>query len=130
MDVERIDFVAVPTLDKERAIRFYGETLGLPRSANWSDEWPEFETSNLTIAILPHEYTGRPEFTPSSSPIALRVADVEAARRQLEEAGVEFAVDTIDSGVCFIAPFSDPDGNSLMLHHRYAPYADGTTPQR
>jgi predicted enzyme related to lactoylglutathione lyase len=128
MQVERVDFVAVPTLDKERAVSFYGETLGLPRSENWSDQWPEFETSNLTIAILPHEYTGRSEFTPSSSPIALRVPDVAESRRQLEEQGVVFPADTIDSGVCFIAPFTDPDGNSLMLHHRYAPYADGTTP--
>jgi predicted enzyme related to lactoylglutathione lyase len=126
--VERVDFVAVPTQDQERAVRFYGETLGLERNPNSSDRWVEFETSNLTIAILPQEYTGRSEFTPSSAPIALRVADVEEARRRLEAEGVEFPMETIDSGVCHIAPFSDPDGNSLMLHHRYAPYADGTTP--
>jgi predicted enzyme related to lactoylglutathione lyase len=126
--VERVDFVAVPTQDQERAVRFYGETLGLERNPNSSDRWVEFETSNLTIAILPQEYTGRSEFTPSSAPIALRVADVEEARRRLEAEGVEFPMETIDSGVCHIAAFSDPDGNSLMLHHRYAPYADGTTP--
>jgi predicted enzyme related to lactoylglutathione lyase len=126
--VERVDFVAVPTQDQERAVRFYGETLGLERNPNSSDRWVEFETSNLTIAILPQEYTGRSEFTPSSAPIALRVPDVEEARRRLEAEGVEFPMETIDSGVCHIAPFSDPDGNSLMLHHRYAPYADGTTP--
>jgi predicted enzyme related to lactoylglutathione lyase len=127
-DVGRVDFVAVPTQDQQRAVRFYEETLGLERNPNSSDRWVEFETSNLTIAILPHEYTGRDEFVPSSAPIALRVPDVADARRKLEAAGVEFPVDTIDSGVCHIAPFSDPDGNSLMLHHRYAPYADGTTP--
>ena len=127
-DVERVDFVAVPTQDQERAVRFYEETLGLERNPNSSERWVEFETSNLTIAILPHEYTGRDEFVPSSAPIALRVRDVAAARRKLEAAGIEFRVDTIDSGVCHIAPFSDPDGNSLMLHHRYAPYADGKTP--
>jgi predicted enzyme related to lactoylglutathione lyase len=128
IDAERVDFIAVPTQDQERAVRFYGETLGLERNPNSSDRWVEFETSNLTIAILPHEYTGRSEFTPSSAPIALRVPDVAEARRRLEAAGVEFPVETIDSGVCHIAPFADPDGNSLMLHHRYAPYADGTTP--
>ncbi len=90
--------------------------------------WIEFETGNVTIALLPHEFTGRSEFVPSSGPIALRVADVNEARRTLEGAGVEFQADTIDSGVCFIAPFADPDGNSLMLHSRYAPFADGTTP--
>ena len=128
IDAQRVDFIAVPTQDQERAVRFYGETLGLERNPNSSDRWVEFETSNLTIAILPHEYTGRSEFTPSSAPIALRVEDIDEARRKLEAVGVEFAMDTIDSGVCHIAPFSDPDGNSLMLHHRYAQYADGSTP--
>jgi hypothetical protein len=27
----------------------------------------------------------------------------------------------MDSGVCHMAHFRDPDGNALMLHHRYAP---------
>jgi predicted enzyme related to lactoylglutathione lyase len=125
---ERVDFVAVPTRDRERAAKFYGETLGLERNPNSGPQWIEFETSNLTIALLPHEFTGRSEFVPSSGPIALRVPDVNEARRKLEEAGVDFQMDTIDSGVCFIAPFADPDGNSLMLHSRYAPFADGTTP--
>jgi predicted enzyme related to lactoylglutathione lyase len=128
IDAQRVDFIAVPTRDAQRAVRFYGETLGLERNPNSSDAWVEFETGNLTIAILPHEYTGRSEFTPSSAPIALRVEDVAEARARLETAGVEFASDTIDSGVCFIAPFTDPDGNSLVFHHRYAPYADGTAP--
>jgi predicted enzyme related to lactoylglutathione lyase len=121
IDAERVDFIAVPTLDQERSVRFYGETLGLPRNPKSSDRWVEFETPNVTIAILPHQYTGRSEFTPSSAPIAIRVADVAVARRKLEEAGVAFLGDTIDSGVCHIAPFADPDGNSLLLHRRYAP---------
>ena len=54
-------------------------------------------------------------------PIAFHVEDVEAARAELESKGVEFAGDIIDSGVCFMAIFRDPDGNALMLHHRYAP---------
>jgi hypothetical protein len=44
------------------------------------------------------------------------------ARKELEEKGVEFAGDTLDTGVCHMALFRDPDGNDLMLHHRYAPY--------
>jgi predicted enzyme related to lactoylglutathione lyase len=128
IDAERVDFIGVPTQDQERAVRFYGEVLGLERNPNSSDRWVEFEASNLTIAILPHEYTGRSEFAPSTAPIALRVPDVAEARSRLEAAGVEFPLETIDSGVCHIAPFADPDGNSLMLHHRYAPYSDGTEP--
>jgi predicted enzyme related to lactoylglutathione lyase len=128
IDAERVDFIAVPTRDQERAVRFYEETLGLARNPNSSERWVEFETGNVTLAILPHEYTGRSEFTASSAPIALRVPNVEEAREKLQEAGVEFQGDIIDSGVCHIAGFSDPDGNSLILHHRYAPYADGSTP--
>jgi hypothetical protein len=46
---------------------------------------------------------------------------VAAARTELESKGVQFFADTIDSGVCHMAMFGDPDGNSFMLHHRYAP---------
>jgi predicted enzyme related to lactoylglutathione lyase len=51
----------------------------------------------------------------------LHVDDVPAARKELEAKGVEFAGETFDTGVCHMALFTDPDGNDLMLHHRYAP---------
>jgi predicted enzyme related to lactoylglutathione lyase len=51
------------------------------------------------------------------------VDDVAAARKELESNGIEFVADTMDSGVCHMAHFRDPDGNALMLHHRYAPKA-------
>jgi predicted enzyme related to lactoylglutathione lyase len=128
IDVERTDFAVVVTKDKERALRFYGETLGLRRNENAHEDWPEFETGNLTLAVCHHEQLGRNEFVPSISPLALRVPDVEQARRELEEAGVELMGETMDTSVCHIAVFSDPDGNRLILHHRYAPYPDGTQP--
>jgi len=68
------------------------------------------------------------EFAPNPFPIALRVPDVAGARTKLEQAGVEFRGETLDTSVCHMAFFSDPDGNALMLHRRYAPYSDGTTP--
>ena len=126
--VERTDFATVVTQDKERAVRFYGETLGLSRQPNAHEDWPEFETGNLTLSVVHYEQIGRSEFTPSLSPIALRVADVEEARRKLETAGVEFLGETLDSGVCHLAVFSDPDGNRLIIHRRYAPFSDGSTP--
>jgi predicted enzyme related to lactoylglutathione lyase len=60
-------------------------------------------------------------FAPHGHPIALHVDDVEAARAELEGQGISFRGDTIDSGVCHMAIFNDPDGNALMFHHRYAP---------
>jgi predicted enzyme related to lactoylglutathione lyase len=82
----------------------------------------EFETGTVTIAIIDCEKLGI-EFQPNKVPIALQVDDVEAARVELESRGVTFQGDTIDSGVCHQAIFQDPDGNSLDLHHRYAPRA-------
>lgn len=128
MQVERADFVTVITQDKDRALVFYGETLGLPRNPNAHDDWPEFETGNVTLALVHYEQIGRTEFTPNMAPIALRVPDVHEARRELEEAGVEFRTETLDTEVCHMAVFPDPDGNLLMLHRRYAPFADGSKP--
>jgi predicted enzyme related to lactoylglutathione lyase len=56
-----------------------------------------------------------------TNPLALHVDDVPAARAALEQKGVSFNGDTFDTGVCHMAFFTDPDGNALMLHHRYAP---------
>jgi predicted enzyme related to lactoylglutathione lyase len=128
IDVHRTDFVAVPTRDRERAIDFYEQTLGLTRNPNSTDKWIEFETGNLTLAIVVPEEVGI-EFAPLPfGTIMLRVADVATARARLEEAGVEFVGATWDSGVCHGAVFRDPDGNSLGLHHRYAPFRDGRLP--
>jgi catechol 2,3-dioxygenase-like lactoylglutathione lyase family enzyme len=125
---ERVDFVTVPTRDRERAVRFYRDTLRLEPNAHAHESFPEFELGNVTIAIGDAEAVGI-EFAPLPfAAIALRVPDVAAARTELEEAGVEFRGETIDSGVCHMAFFSDPDGNGLMLHRRYAPFADGRQP--
>jgi predicted enzyme related to lactoylglutathione lyase len=80
----------------------------------------EFKAGDVTIQVLESRAFGM-EFRPATHPIALRVDDVGEARAELESRGVQFAHDTIDSGVCHMAVFHDPDGNTLMLHHRYAP---------
>jgi predicted enzyme related to lactoylglutathione lyase len=121
MQVEAADFAAIFVTDFLRARDFYGGTLGLEQSQDYKRiPGGEFETGNLTLQILDSAAVGR-EFSPSGSPIALRVEDVAAARAELEAAGVEFLGETIDSGVCHMAHFKDPDGNILILHHRYAP---------
>jgi predicted enzyme related to lactoylglutathione lyase len=129
LGVERADFVSVPVQDLKRADEFYGRTLGLRRNPNSSDRWVEYELGNVTLALVSPEAMG-PDFEarPNQVPIAFRVADVDEARRKLEAEGVEFPMETIDSGVCHIAPFRDPDGNALQLHRRYAPFADGSLP--
>ncbi len=114
--VERVDFVSLPVRDLERARAFYVDRLGLRRD----ERSGELEAPNLTLCPWQPEAEGLP-FAPSEAGIALRVADVAAARRELEAAGVAFLGETVDTGVCHMAFLRDPDGNVLILHRRYAP---------
>jgi predicted enzyme related to lactoylglutathione lyase len=74
----------------------------------------------VTISLVASERLGI-TFQANKVPIALHVDDVAVAREELESRGVEFPAETIDSGVCHMAFFNDPDGNVLMFHNRYAP---------
>jgi predicted enzyme related to lactoylglutathione lyase len=119
--VRGVDFVGMPTHDLPAAAAFYGETLGLPRSVYLEERnYSEFETGNLTLSVYNPEKMGM-QHERNPNPIALQVDDVAAARKLLEDRGVQFHGDILDTGVCHMAFFSDPDGNALMLHHRYAP---------
>jgi predicted enzyme related to lactoylglutathione lyase len=121
VNVTGVDFATVFVRDYEAAKEFYCGLLGLDDAVDYGKvPGGEFETGNLTLQVMEAEAVGRP-FEPSSHPIALHVDDVESGRAELESAGVTFLGETIDSGVCHMAIFSDPDGNVLMLHHRYAP---------
>ena len=119
--VTRTDFVFLPITSFEKAEQFYSGLLGLSCSKRYDDALGgEFETGSLTIQVVDVAKIGR-EFEPSKGAIALHVEDVGAARSELESRGVEFAGETMDSGVCYQAFFEDQDGNMLILHHRYAP---------
>ena len=117
--VERTDFISVPVQDMERATRFYTETLGI-QNASPDAAWPELETGNISLYLVDPTKIGA-TFAPHTAHIALRVPDVAEARKQLEEVGVEFEGQILDTGVCQMTFFKDPDGNALMLHRRYAP---------
>jgi catechol 2,3-dioxygenase-like lactoylglutathione lyase family enzyme len=127
-EVERTDFVGVSVRDRERASEFYGGTLGLTRNPLASDEWPEFEAENVGVVLSTPEQRGGGDYRPGYA-IALRVADVGRTMERLQGSGVDFEFpEPYDSGVCHMAFLRDPDGNSLVLHHRYAPYRDGSLP--
>ncbi len=119
MTVEHVDFVSFLTQDIPRARRFYSEILGLEIESEGEDDM-EFRAGQMTLDIFNPASQGQP-FAPSLGGMALRVPDVDAARVELEAKGVEFDGETLDTGVCHMASFKDPDGNSLMLHRRYAP---------
>ena len=118
--ISGVDFAAVPARDLETAAEFYGQTLGLRRSVYMPQRnYAEFETGNLTLSVFNAEEFGL-EHHANRNAIALHVDDVEEARGTLEQRGVSFNGDTLDTGVCHMAFFSDPEGNAFMLHHRYA----------
>jgi catechol 2,3-dioxygenase-like lactoylglutathione lyase family enzyme len=127
-EVQRTDFVGVNVRDRGAASEFYGGALGLERNANSSGDWPEFEAANVGLVLSTPAQKGGGEYRPEYG-VALRTADVEQTMDRLRGAGVAFEFPQVyDSGVCHMAFFKDPDGNGLMLHRRYAPYPDGTTP--
>jgi predicted enzyme related to lactoylglutathione lyase len=127
-DVQRVDFVGVNVTDRGRAAEFYGRVLGLDRNELSSEEWPEVEASNVGFVLSTPEQKSEPEFSPYFA-IAFRVPDVAESMERLQAGGVEFEYPQVyDSGVCHMAFLKDPDGNALILHHRYTPYADGTMP--
>jgi catechol 2,3-dioxygenase-like lactoylglutathione lyase family enzyme len=114
----KLDFVAVPCTDPERTRAFYIETLGLREDGKARFE---FWIGETCCALWEPLKQGR-EFAPQKNGhLAIHVEDVAATRSELEGKGIEFAGETFDTGVCHMAFFTDPDGNDLMLHHRYAP---------
>jgi catechol 2,3-dioxygenase-like lactoylglutathione lyase family enzyme len=118
-----VDFITVSSADLAASSEFYGGTLGLRRSVYAPERhFSEFETGNLTLSVVDGEAIGIGNHV-NRNPVALHVEDVAAARSALEARGVAFSGETLDTGVCHMAFFSDPDGNALMLHHRYAPRA-------
>ncbi len=116
--ISKLDFVAIPSRDGERSRAFYGETLGLRPDANAQYE---FWAGDTCLGIWEPERFGMPFSPQKNGHLALHVDDVAAARAELEAQGVEFMGETLDTGVCHMAFFTDPDGNDLMLHRRYAP---------
>jgi catechol 2,3-dioxygenase-like lactoylglutathione lyase family enzyme len=114
---EQVDFISIPTRSVARAVAWYSKVLGLPES---DVSEGELETPNVTLSFWEPEREGLP-FVANEAGFAVRVADVAEARAELEAEGVEFIADTWDSGVCHFAPFHDPDGNTVILHRRYAP---------
>ncbi|HVN61439.1 MAG TPA: VOC family protein [Gaiellaceae bacterium] len=120
MIVERTDFISVPVTDLERSTAWYRDTLGLEQIGEGS--WPEFQLGeNVSLYLIDPTNIGREFQGPNTGSFALRVADVEAAKKELEGRGVVFGGEVFDTGVCHMAFFADPDGNAIMLHRRYAP---------
>jgi catechol 2,3-dioxygenase-like lactoylglutathione lyase family enzyme len=120
MQVERVDFITIPTPDPERSREWYRDVLGLRPDPNNPSE---LTAGQVTLSFW-NPAEDNLEFKPSIGGFALRVPDVEAAKQELKEKGVE-VVGEGDTGVCHMAVCLDPHGNAVILHRRYAPYEQG-----
>jgi predicted enzyme related to lactoylglutathione lyase len=110
--------VWVPVDDMDRAVRFYGETLGLGVKST-SQDWSEIDANGLMIGLNAREGTSAHadggavvSFQPDGS------IDEEVER--LTQGGVEFTGGISDHPWGRIAPFKDTEGNDLQF---YAPPA-------
>jgi catechol 2,3-dioxygenase-like lactoylglutathione lyase family enzyme len=118
--IQELDFIGIPSRDAERARGFYRDVLGMrPDEKAENEQW----AGGTCFVVWEPESVGMEFVAQTGNPLPLRVSDVPAVRAELESKGVSFFGDTLDTGVCHMAIFADPDGNQLMLHHRYAPYA-------
>jgi catechol 2,3-dioxygenase-like lactoylglutathione lyase family enzyme len=115
MRIEQVDFITVPTRDVARAMAFYVDVLGLAASVK-SDA--EVETPNVTLSFWNPESQGE-EFISNPAGFALRVGDVDDAVDEVRAAGAE-VMGVVDTGVCHMGFIKDPDGNTVILHRRYA----------
>ena len=121
LNVRGVDFAVMPTRDFDTAVKFYGDTLGLRRSVFVPDrKYAEFETGNLTLMVIDPPGMNIEETESRNADRAPRRRRACGAHPAWSSNGSTFTGDIIDSGVCHQAFFADPDGNILILHHRYA----------
>jgi predicted enzyme related to lactoylglutathione lyase len=114
--IKEVAFVAIAVSDKERARKFYQETLELkPSMTAIEGAWVEYEIGPVTIGVGCH-----PEWKPSrdGTSVAFEVEEFDASVAKLKARGIEFDMRPMETPVCWMAQFRDPDGNKLLVHKR------------
>lgn len=114
--IKEVAFVAIAVSDKEHARKFYQETLELkPATTAMDGAWVEYDLGTVTIGVGCH-----PAWQPSrdGTTVAFEVDDIDAAIKKLNERGVAFDIEKMETPVCWMAQFRDPDGNKLVVHKR------------
>jgi predicted enzyme related to lactoylglutathione lyase len=114
--IKEVAFVAIAVSDAERARKFYQETLELkPGSTHMGGAWVEYDLGATTIGVGCH-----PAWQPSrdGTTVAFEVDDIDKTIATLKERGVEFDMDKMETPICWMAQFRDPDGNKLVVHKR------------
>jgi catechol 2,3-dioxygenase-like lactoylglutathione lyase family enzyme len=114
---KEVSFIAYPSTDIAKSRKFYEGVLGLkPNSPpEASAKWVEYDVGPGTIAI-----GQSPNWPPSKDgpSAALEVENFEAAVEVLRQNKIEFLIGPMETPVCHMVAFRDPDGNRLSLHRR------------
>ena len=116
MITNEVAFIAIAVTDKERSRKFYQETLELkPATTAMDGAWVEYELGATTIGVGCH-----PAWKPSheGTTVAFEVADIQDVVQKLKSRGVTFDMEPMETPVCWMAQFRDPDGNKLVVHQR------------
>ncbi|MBC2596063.1 VOC family protein [Ruficoccus amylovorans] len=124
MKVIAVDFVCYEVSDVARSVEFYRDVVGLtPGMVEMGEEfqWAEFEIGSVTLSLYPPKLLENRDPKPGGM-VYLAVDDVPAAVEELKAKGVSILYGPMETPVCFMAGFLDPDGNQVGLHQR----KDGT----
>jgi predicted enzyme related to lactoylglutathione lyase len=116
--IKEVAFIAIAVSDKERARKFYQETLELkPARTQMEGAWVEYDFGETTIGVGCH-----PAWQPSrdGTTVAFEVDDMDATIEKLKKRGVSFDMEKTETPVCWMAQLRDPDGNKLVVHKRKA----------
>lgn len=110
-------FFVYPVADIGRSRAFYGGLLGLREIAAWEDQWVEYAVGDMALALSTTMKGAVPGARGGAA--ALETGQFDGAVAMLKAAGVPFALEPVDTGVCMFARFEDPDGNHLVLHRKH-----------
>ena len=111
--VRGVASVWVPVQDLERAVDFYGKTLGLPVTKQ-EDGWAEVDANGLMLGLNAREPEGA---STEGGPVITfePEGEIDEAKRQLEGRGVEFVAEISEHPWGRIVTFKDSEGNDLQL---------------
>jgi predicted enzyme related to lactoylglutathione lyase len=108
-----VDYVYYWTVDMERAVKFYGQVLGLSLVRQERSKWAEFDVGPVRFALHAAVEGGPSE---PGGTVVFRVDDLDATRADLEARGVEFEEQAGEiEGYARFASLRDPDGNRVDL---------------
>ena len=118
----RLDNIDVLVADLERMAPFYRDVLGLPLLFPYvrEDGWAGFQAGDVSIYLIEVGGDLSARRVPGAGPagiesFAFAVDDLDAAIAELDQAGVEWAAEVVESEWYRYRSFYDPEGNVLHV---------------